>query len=134
MRLPVQQGVDLETPEMEAEPQSTEVENQKNNGNLKESTMENLEGNWWDAKMDGRREKIAAKVMSPLQHWVHGEKDAGHLSAENRVSIQERSEKFQEVAQKDVPNTETERGFVIFEIEREQQSVRIEAPPQKEER
>ena len=47
-------------PEMEAEPQSAEVEMRKEEmGISKKQYMEDVSGNWWNATMDGERETEA---------------------------------------------------------------------------
>ena len=78
----------------------------------------------------------------PVLQQRDPEMEAEHWSAEVAPVIkkvneevsptEEKSPDNDEVATgKDVPSTETEGGFVMCEIGGEQQSVRVEAPPQK---
>ena len=123
-------GSGSQTSEMEAERRSAEVENREEKmGHLKNQCMEDMAESRWNVKMEGGREKLAAKgevSRTARSGSRNPEMEAKRLSTvtpvirevnEKVLPMEEESKNIEQVAAgKDAPSTEMEGGFVMCDI------------------
>ena len=90
---------------------------------------------WWVSRTAGsgsRNPEMEAERLYAKVSPAESEDDEKALPLEEAAECRQEGTIIEEVtAGKDVPSTEMEGCFVMYEIEGEQQLVRVKAPPQK---
>ena len=94
--------------------------------------MEELEEDWWNARMEGGRRKLAVKggFTSTASGSRNPDTKADSWSKEASPIATESTKVEEAAAGKEASSMDAEGGFVMWGVE-EQQAVRVEAWPQK---